>query len=168
MVLNLKKNTPIILGRNLDIRRGHCNGTRYTIIDTTQRLIIVRRLEAISDDGIVTVPRIPILTKDNEFPFIMKGFQFPLRLAYGITFNRAQGQSLDCCGILLPRSVWTHGQLYVGLSRCGNKKILKCTLTNLNLWKWVFLQKIFIQEMSFTENYFNKKLPFIFYTKNVP
>ena len=36
-----------------------------------------------------------------------------------MTFQRAQGQSLDKCGILLNRSVWTHGQLYVAMSRCG-------------------------------------------------
>ena len=29
-----------------------------------------------------------------------------------MTFQRAQGQSLDKCRILLNRSVWTHGLLY--------------------------------------------------------
>ena len=24
------------------------------------------------------------------------------------------------CGILLPKDVWTHGQIYVAFSRCGN------------------------------------------------
>ena len=33
--------------------------------------------------------------------------------------QRAQGQSLHKCGILLIRGVWTHGQLYVAISRCG-------------------------------------------------
>ncbi|EJK47744.1 hypothetical protein THAOC_33518, partial [Thalassiosira oceanica] len=30
------------------------------------------------------------------------------------------GQSVDKCGILLPKNVWTHGQIYVAFSRCGN------------------------------------------------
>ena len=49
----------------------------------------------------------------------MKHVQFPVELAYVITFQRAQGQSLGKCKILLNRSVWTHGQLYVDMSRCG-------------------------------------------------
>ena len=49
----------------------------------------------------------------------MKCIQFPVKLAYVITFQRAQGQSLDKCRILLNRSVWTYGQLYVAMSRCG-------------------------------------------------
>jgi hypothetical protein len=46
--------------------------------------------------------------------------QFPVLGAYFITFNRAQGQTLKQCGLHLPQSVFTHGQLYVGLSRCGD------------------------------------------------
>ena len=49
----------------------------------------------------------------------MKCIQFPVKLAYVMTFQRAQGQSLDKCGILHNRSVWTHGQLYEAMSRCG-------------------------------------------------
>ena len=46
--------------------------------------------------------------------------QFPLKVAFTLTMNRAQGQSAAKCGILLPTSVWTHGQIYVAFSRCGN------------------------------------------------
>ena len=48
----------------------------------------------------------------------MKCVQFSVKLAYVMTFQRVHGQSLDKCGILLNRSVWTHGQLYVAMSRC--------------------------------------------------
>ena len=59
-------------------------------------------------------------TKTGDFPFIMRRLQFPIKVAYVMTFNRSQGQSLKHTGMILPSSVWTHGQLYVGLSRCGN------------------------------------------------
>ena len=36
--------------------------------------------------------------------------------------NRAQGQSLHCSGLYLPRSVFSHGHLYVGLSRTGDPR----------------------------------------------
>jgi len=42
-----------------------------------------------------------------------------------MTFNWAQGQSLQKCGVILPTSVWTCGQLYVGLSHCGNNANIK-------------------------------------------
>ena len=41
-------------------------------------------------------------------------------LSYYLTFNRAEGQSLDTVGLLLPQSVFSHGHLYEGYSRCGD------------------------------------------------
>jgi len=55
----------------------------------------------------------------------MKHLQFSVKLAYAMTFNCAQGQSLQKYGIILPISVRTHGQLYVGLSHCGDNHNLK-------------------------------------------
>jgi hypothetical protein len=52
----------------------------------------------------------------------MQLLQFPVQLAYALTYNRAQGQSLTRCDLLLNRSLFTHGQLYVGLSRVGDPK----------------------------------------------
>jgi hypothetical protein len=66
--------------------------------------------------------RIPLRSKDNDFPFIMQRLQFLVQLAYALTYNRAQGQSLKRCGILLNKSLLTHLQLYVGLSRVGDPK----------------------------------------------
>ena len=37
-----------------------------------------------------------------------------------MTLNRAQGQTLERAGMYLPASVFSHGHLYVGFSRCGN------------------------------------------------
>lgn len=121
--LKLKVNSVIVLIRNLDVKHGHCNGTRYIIQHLSNRLITARKLHVTDDsDDMVLIPRIPNFTKENEFPFILKRLQFPVRLAFGMTFNRAQGQSIEICGILLSSSVWTHGQLYVALSRCGDPR----------------------------------------------
>ena len=40
--LHLKKNAVIILMRNLDVKNGHCNGTRYIVLDISSELLTVR------------------------------------------------------------------------------------------------------------------------------
>ncbi|KAG5562227.1 hypothetical protein RHGRI_005083 [Rhododendron griersonianum] len=44
--------------------------------------------------------------------------QFPIRLAYAMTFNKSQGQSINFVGIDLRTPVFSHGQLYVALFKC--------------------------------------------------
>ena len=44
-----------------------------------------------------------------------KRLQFPIRLAFAITINKAQGQSLELCGIYLHTDGFSHGQLYVAV-----------------------------------------------------
>ena len=51
-------------------------------------------------------------------PFRMTRRQFPVRLAYALTINKSQGQSVKYVGIDLRTPVFSHGQLYVALSRC--------------------------------------------------
>jgi ATP-dependent DNA helicase PIF1 len=50
-------------------------------------------------------------------PFTLRRRQFPVRLAFAMTINKAQGQTLKMVGIFLPKPVFTHGQLYVAMSR---------------------------------------------------
>ncbi|KAL7522332.1 hypothetical protein ACHAWX_007780 [Stephanocyclus meneghinianus] len=115
----LKVGACIILIRNLNVKHGHCNGTRYIIIELTPRLIKARKLSGGRNSEIL-IPQIPMVSSDTDFPVPFKRLQFPVLLAYYLTLNRAQGQSLDRAGIYLPKSVFSHGHLYVGCSRCGN------------------------------------------------
>ena len=46
--------------------------------------------------------------------------QFPIRLCFAMTVNKSQGQSLKNVGLDLRSPVFTHGQLYVALSRTTN------------------------------------------------
>ena len=46
-----------------------------------------------------------------------QGRQFPVKLAWAMTINKAQGQSLDRVEVMWVAAVFAHGQLYVALSR---------------------------------------------------
>ena len=75
----------------------------------------------------VFIPPIPMTPTDTDFPFVLRRRQFPIRPAFCITINKGQGQSMENVGIFLPspEAIFSHGQLYVALSRVHNPNGLK-------------------------------------------
>jgi len=74
----------------------------------------------------VFLPRIPLCPSDDDmFPFRFKRKQFPIRLSFAMTVNKAQGQTIPIVGVYLPETVFSHGQLYVALSRATAKVNIK-------------------------------------------
>ncbi|KAM1515861.1 hypothetical protein ACFXTH_014887 [Malus domestica] len=43
--------------------------------------------------------------------------QFLVKLSFALTINKSQGQTIPHVGIYLPDHVFSHGQLYMALSR---------------------------------------------------
>ena len=64
-----------------------------------------------------TIPRVPITPSDTGRPFSFRRDQLPLSHGFAITINKSQGQSFGRIGIYAPTLLFTHGQLYVILSR---------------------------------------------------
>jgi ATP-dependent exoDNAse (exonuclease V) alpha subunit len=50
-------------------------------------------------------------------PFKLKRKQFPIRLSFAMTINKAQGHTIANVGVDLPEPMFANGQLYVALSR---------------------------------------------------
>ena len=110
-----------MLLRNLDPTNGHCNGVKYVINNLLERVIEVTSVNGSNPGSKLLVPRIVMINSDSTLPFSIRRRQFPLRPAFAMTANKSQGQTLARVGIYLGRDFFSHGQLYVALSRCGNK-----------------------------------------------
>jgi tRNA A37 threonylcarbamoyladenosine biosynthesis protein TsaE len=133
----------VFLMRNLNKKHRLTNNTRVEVIAVGTRYITVQTLG--TNRQVHLIPRINFTFKMNRSsPIIVNRLQFPLRLAYAITFNKAQGQTLD--KVLLDartrkhrhhesHGAFTHGQLYVALSRVQTRASIAILVDPRNLIK---------------------------------
>ena len=122
--LHLKINCIVMLIRNISVHEGLCNGTRLRILDLANNLLKCKVLTGDKAGQIVFLNRITLYS-DKEYPFTFKRRQFPIKLAFAMTINKAQGQTFNKIAIDLRKDVFTHGQLYVAVSRVRNWNGLK-------------------------------------------
>ncbi|CAM1327328.1 Uncharacterised protein r2_g3635 [Pycnogonum litorale] len=115
--LALKEDVLIKLLRNLDPPKLF-NGTRLIVKKMMPHLLEAQIMTGPGKNETVFIPRIPLIPPDMPFEF--KRLQFPVRVSFAMSINKAQGQSLKVTGLHLLQPCFSHGQLYVGCSRVGN------------------------------------------------
>jgi ATP-dependent exoDNAse (exonuclease V) alpha subunit len=129
--LELRIGCPLMLMRNLDPQHGLCNGTRMTLLQASRHCLEVRLNGGEFDGQSRFIYRCSLSTSE-DLAFQLTRTQFPVRLSFAMTINKSQGQSLKHVGLDLRRQVFTHGQLYVALSRITDVSHLSILLSTDN------------------------------------
>ncbi|GFS49323.1 ATP-dependent DNA helicase [Trichonephila clavipes] len=138
-ILSLKIGSTIILLRNINPPRL-CNGTRLSVKKLMNNIIEATILNGKHKGEHVLLPRIPMIPMDTPFQF--KRLQFPVRLVFAMTINKAQGQAFQVYGLNLINPCFSHEQLYVGCSRVGKPSNLFVLAPDRKTKNVVYLQAL--------------------------
>ena len=124
--ITLKVGSPVVLLSNLDLKTGLTNGTRLKVKVMHRNYIDAEVLTGKNVGDCVFLTSIPLKPSDKDLPFKFCRKQLPLCLAYGMTINKAQGQTFDRVGILLDRPCFAHDHFaHVAMSRVKCKQDLR-------------------------------------------
>lgn len=145
--IEVKNGAPIILLRNLNPKKGLCNGTRLIVNRCYSFLIEAVIITGNRTGQTVYIPRITMTPADKTYPFLLKRKQFPVALCYAMTINKSQGQTVKNVGLYLPNPVFSHGQLYVAISRVTSPSGLKIVCASEDKTYYGFTKNVVYREI---------------------
>jgi PIF1-like helicase/Helicase len=117
--LELKPEVLIMIIRNINPVAGLVNGTKLRVKVCKPNSIVAEIIGGTFDGEERFIPRILLNSDSHEqHPGVeLQRLQFPIRLCFAMTINKSQGQTMNTVGIDLRDRIFSHGQLYVALSR---------------------------------------------------
>lgn len=113
------------------------NGTRCIVSGLHHNVIEARITHGSYKDTVVHIPRIPIIPSD-EMSIKFKRYQFPIKVSYAMTITRSQAQTFTHVGLDLLNPPFTHGHLYVAVTRVTHPDNLRLLLPNAPIPNPVF------------------------------
>ncbi|TKR96847.1 hypothetical protein L596_010806 [Steinernema carpocapsae] len=159
--LKLKVGAVVMLIRNLSLRDGLCNGTMLQILEFHGELLrCVNITEGTHQNKEVFIPRTKLVFGTGQYDRCEKfsRIQFPVRLAFAITINKSQGQTLQRVGLYFSGDqCFAHGQLYVAFSRVrhlGAIRILNLVARISDFFATLSTRSYFCTEFSRRVNFY--------------
>jgi ATP-dependent DNA helicase PIF1 len=114
---------------NLNHSKGLANSSRMVLTRVHFRLLKGRLLSSEFYRQFCLIPRVKLDTDADHFPRFSRK-QFPVKIYYAMTIYKSQSQLLKRVSVDFRRPCFTHGQLYVALSRVTNISRLNVLLNN--------------------------------------
>jgi ATP-dependent exoDNAse (exonuclease V) alpha subunit len=109
----------VVLTWNVDLANGLCNGARGVVEEVGTSGVYVR----FTSGKVILIGSNTIENEDHHKIWMCF---MPLRLAYAITINKAQGMTLDCAIVVFDKycggGQFMYGRAYTALSRVRNLK----------------------------------------------
>jgi hypothetical protein len=112
----LKSGCFYYINRNFNVPEGICNGALVKLVSVSKH--VVQAILCSSGD-IIFIPRIRLRLTSGILEFSRT--QYPLAPAHSSTVHKAQGETLKRVLIDVRSAIFSHGMLYVALSRSPQK-----------------------------------------------
>ena len=103
---------------------GHVNWARYAVSNMAPNMLFLTSVSGSKTGERLTLPRNICTVFKDDFPIpLFRQYQFPVRICFPMITNKAQRQSIPgSLRIELRGLCFSHGQLYVALSRATNPR----------------------------------------------
>lgn len=141
--LRVKIGSVIIMLRNLHAPKL-CNGTRLIATKLLTNVIVAKILKGPFKGEECLIPRIPLSSTD--LPFQFRRLQFPVKLAFAMTINKSQGQSLELGGL------WNKFGKLMFFTRSAIRGLLESGKTILTFYlckkqKMLYIRQLYLKDI---------------------